>query len=119
MRIIKLLLPIIFALNLIGCATRETVESDGVYISFESSQKPNQLARCIVKQTDGKILGSLKSHIEPGSDYTEVVIRNGDHIYSLIKIRPLKEGSLVDIYFGGAAKFDKSGAYQIVTKGCV
>ena len=117
-KISKAVALLIAMASIAGCATRETVESEGIQHTFVSKSKPSQLAQCIVRRIDGTILGALKAHIESDSEDKEVIVRNGENIWSLVKIKPDKEGSRANIYYGGAAKIDKSDAFQRLTEGC-
>jgi hypothetical protein len=103
---------------LVGCATRQSVEQDGVGNTFESSLAPTQLARCMVRNIDGKALGSLKGSIEPADDRIDVVVRNGDNIWALVKIQKRSPGSNAAMLYGGAGKMDIETSRKWLVTGC-
>lgn len=114
----KLVFALAAATLVLGCATRQSVEADGIGNSSESNLTPIQFARCIANNIDGKILGSLKAAIEPDLDRVDVVVRNGGHIWSLAKIRKTSSGSHADFLYGAAGKVDVETSRKWMIQGC-
>lgn len=109
---------LLMALVLVGCATRRTVEDEGVRNSFVSNLSPSQLARCMVRSVDGRALGSLKGYQEGEGGSYEVIVRNGDTVWSIAKIKAFESGSKADVYYGGAGKMDIQSSLKWMTEGC-
>lgn len=112
------ILILLSASLLAGCATRQSVEADGVGNSFSSKLGRSELARCMVRNIDGKILGSLKGSIESAEDRVDVIVRNGDHIWAVAKIAANATGSTADILYGAAGKVDIEVSRKWMTDGC-
>ena len=107
------------ALTLIGgCATRQTVEDEGVKNNFSSKLRPSELAKCMARSVDGRIMGSLQAQIESSEGLVEVIVRNGQHIWSIAKIRASDRGSNADLYYGAAGKINIEKSRQWMTEGC-
>ena len=102
----------------VGCATRKTVEDEGVRNVFSSKLKPSELAKCMARSIDGRIMGSLQAQVESGEDLVEVIVRNGENIWSIAKIRASDGGSKADLYYGGVGKVNIDQARQWMTEGC-
>jgi hypothetical protein len=104
---------------LAGCATRSSVEEDKVTNSFASRLTPGQLARCMVRSIDGRILGSMKGSIEAVDPAVlEVIVRNGDNVWAVAKVRAEASGSKAEIFYGGSGKFDIVESRKWLTEGC-
>jgi uncharacterized lipoprotein NlpE involved in copper resistance len=107
------------ALALAGCATRSDIIKENIRHDYKSSKSPSVLAGCIDRNADDFPLNSLRSKItNMEGQPMEVLIRNGDTIYTVVQLAAVDGGSTAAFYLGGAASITPESSVKILTKGC-
>lgn len=109
----------VLVISLAGCASTQETRTTSVVQTFPSAKTAQDLTICIDKNTDGRVWNSLRTNVKSfGGEKFEIVVRNGDFIWSIVQVEPAPPGAVAAIRLGGAATVTPDGALEIMTKDC-
>ena len=102
-----------------GCAAPVDLLQEKPAQVFASALQAQPLATCIDRNTDGADANSLRTNIKTlDSNVFEIVVRNGDFVYSVVRIMADGAGATATFYLGGAATLTPITAMARMTQGC-
>lgn len=110
-------LPTIFVLVLVGCASPQEISETGKLAKFSSKRPAPLLARCINKNTDGAIGGSLVTSMN-ALEPLKIVVRNANAVYAVIDVEEADGGSTASFRLGLLASLAPETEVERMTKGC-
>lgn len=86
---------------------------------FASALRPQLLTTCIDRNTDGAYANSLQTNIKTrDAEVTEIVVRNSDTVYAVVRIMAKGTGATATFYLGGVATLTPITAIARMTQGC-
>lgn len=111
------ILPTVFFLLLVGCASPQEISQKGKLAEFSSKMPSRLLTSCINKNTDGAIGGSLVTSMN-ALEPLQIVVRNANAVYAVIHVEETNGGSVARFRLGLLASFAPETEVQRMTKGC-
>ena len=111
------MLPAVFVLVLVGCASPQEISETGKLAKFSSKKPVRLLASCINKNTDGAIGGSLVTSMN-ALEPLRIVVRNGNAVYAVIDVEEATGGSIASFRLGLLASFAPETEVERMTKSC-
>lgn len=102
-----------------GCAAPGDLLQEKPAQVFASALRPQLLTTCIDRNTDGAYANSLQTNIKTrDAEVTEIVVRNSDTVYAVVRIMAKGTGATATFYLGGVATLTPITAIARMTQGC-